>query len=345
MKQPLLLLLLHLWFRSSSCVVTIVLACPSFCCFQRQHQNSARTTTTTTNQQHTSSCKSPINFSFTSKSSLLYNHHNRNNIEVSIVNSNNDILSLADIRYQEWMTTDPNPPSIHNFRLATVEIFRERSVDGAMVFLAKLSNNNNNLVNKETTWRDASVVGAAELSPIELKDVVVIVPNINNEQQQQRNNVDGSINLLCYVTDVVTSSSSRRLGVGSILMNAVEKSARDLGTRCLLLHVADENEMARRFYEKLNYVYVVGDSSIDSDGMALLSLESVEGGSIKVDTNRLALNAGTTGQLLMMKELKESVLEGEEERKRKASDASQEIVKKGFGKQMVKRDKKMKRTN
>ncbi len=215
------------------------------------------------------------------------------------------------------------------------------------MFLAKVNHNNDNsLANDKETGRDGSVVGAAELSPIELKDVV-IVPNITNEQkQQERNNVDNS-NRLRYVTDVVTSSSSRRLGVGSKLMNDVEKSAWDLGTRCLLLHVEDENEMARRFYEKLNYVYVGGETTtIVSDGVASLHLESsVDGGegTINIDTNRLAVNAGTIGQLLMMKELTEPMLEVCEETTT-ATDASQEIGKRGFGMQTVKRNKKMKRT-
>jgi len=140
--------------------------------------------------------------------------------------------------------------------MATAEIYQERKIDGAVVFLAKKNNDNNNNDNNNDADGNSSV-GAAELSPIELKDVIVLPNNIDNEQQQQRNKVDdSSSNLLRYVTDVVTSSSSRRIGVGSILMDAVEKSAWDLGTRCLLLHVEEENDMARRFYEKLNYVYV-----------------------------------------------------------------------------------------
>eukprot|EP00984_Skeletonema_dohrnii_P021392 scaffold10677_cov80-Skeletonema_dohrnii-CCMP3373.AAC.2 len=64
------------------------------------------------------------------------------------------------------MADDPNPPSIHNFRMATAEIYQERSLDGAMVFLAKKNNDN---INNNDADGNASV-GAAELSPIELKD-------------------------------------------------------------------------------------------------------------------------------------------------------------------------------
>eukprot|EP00985_Skeletonema_marinoi_P016985 scaffold9241_cov135-Skeletonema_marinoi.AAC.8 len=304
--------------------------------------NSARTAS---NSQQRTSC-TPINYSSTStsKSSSVCNN---NNIEVSIINSNNDILSLADMRFQEWMADDPNPPSIHNFRMATAEIYQERKIDGAIVFLAKKNNDNNN--NNDADGN--SSVGAAELSPIELKDVIVLPNNIDNEQQQQRNKVDNtSSNLLRYVTDVVTSFSSRRLGVGSILMDAVEKSAWDLGTRCLLLHVEDENDMARRFYEKLNYVYVGKEHAAatttttllvdSSDRVSSLNLEETIGHTINIDTTRLAVNAGTTGQLLMMKELSEPVvLQGEE----RANDASREVIK-GFGRQTMKRDKKKKKT-
>ncbi len=242
------------------------------------------------------------------------------------------------MRYQEWMANDPNPPSMHNFRMATVEIYQERCLDGAMVFLAKQrrndhgdtssSNNSNYYCND---YEDDSV-GAAELSPIELKDVIVHSDNIDNN------------NLLRYVTDVVTSSYSRRLGVGSILMKATEKSAWDLGTRCLLLHVEEYNMMARRFYEKLNYVYVGADdnanSSFGGDGVASLKLEATVGHTINIDTSRLAMNAGTTGQLLMMKELSEPVLQVQEET---VNETSREVIK-GFGMKTSKRVKKKKRT-
>eukprot|EP00984_Skeletonema_dohrnii_P036731 scaffold38038_cov155-Skeletonema_dohrnii-CCMP3373.AAC.2 len=133
-------------------------------------------------------------------------------------------------------------------------------------------------------------------------------------------------------------------------MDAVEKSAWDLGTRCLLLHVEDENDMARRFYEKLNYVYVGKEHAaaaattsllVDSfGGVSSLNLEETIGHTINIDTTRLAVNAGTTGQLLMMKELSEPVLlQGEERTK----DASREVIK-GFGRQTMKRDKKKKKT-
>ncbi len=243
---------------------------------------------------------------------------NKEVIEVSTIQSNHDILSLADIRYQEWMANDENPPSLHNFRLATKDIYEERSADGAIVFLARMNSNNGR--------GGGEVVGAAELSPIELKDVVI---NKNNQQQH----------LLRYVTDVVTSSSSRRLGVGSTLMNYIEQTAyNDMGTRCLLLHVEENNDMARRFYEKLNYVYVdIDDSNDDNDvmwdesGAAVAKIEIRNDNLvIHIDSNRLAMNAGTTGQLLMMKELSEPLIIEEQE----------VVKKKGFGKQSTKKRKR-----
>ena len=255
-------------------------------------------------------------------------------IEVSTIQSNHDILSLANIRYQEWMANDDNPPSLYNFRLATNEIYEERCADGAIVFLARMISSNSN-------GREAEeVVGAAELSPIELKDVV-----IHNNQQQQH--------LIRYVTDVVTSSSSRRLGVGSTLMNYIEQTAyNDMGTRCLLLHVEEDNDMARRFYEKLNYIYVNIDDRKDGDDNDELSDESGAAMAkiviqnddlvIHIDSNRLAMNAGTSGQLLMMKELSEPAMSGRKGGEERIIEEQEEVVKKGFGKQSTKKRRRAK---
>ena len=253
------------------------------------------------------------------------------------------------MRYQEWMTNDPNPPSIRNFRLATIDICQERKMDGAMVFLAKRTDND---TASNNNCGGITLVGAAELSPIELKDVIVL-PDCSTMEQQQQQQLNS--NLLQYVTDVVTSSTSRRLGVGSILMNAIEKSAWDMGTRCLLLHVEADNDMALRFYEKLNYVHVGQEDEttkpfgVDSiiGGVVSLNLESSVGRMIPIDTNRLALNAGTTGQLLLMKELSSEppvgLLRGEEE-ERAITDAASRDVGKGFGMKSVTGKKKKKTT-
>ena len=261
------------------------------------------------------------------------------------------------------MSADPNPPSLHNFRLATMDICQERCRDGAMIFLAKKTTTDDDRKGSSSNnWGDGSVVvGAAELSPIELKDVIVL-PSCNTiDQPQQQQPKQLNNNLLQYITDVVTSSKSRRLGVGSTLMNAIEQSAWDMGTRCLLLHVEVENELARRFYDKLNYIPVVVDQEEDDDeevtttsattkelfgvesiGVTPLNLEESVGHTVYIDVNRLAMNAGTKGQLLLMKELSSeppALIRGEEEEGR-ADDALSREVAKGFGLKSVKRKQK-----
>ena len=266
------------------------------------------------------------------------------------------------------MSNDPNPPSLHNFRLATVDICQERCMDGATIFLAKKTTDDDDDDTRSSSdnyWGDESVVvGAAELSPIELKDVIVLPTynTIDQQQQQpqsqpQQQQQQINSNLLQYITDVVTSTTARRLGVGSTLMNAIEKTAWDMGTRCLLLHVEVENELARRFYDKLNYVPVVVDQQeedddevsttgtlfgVESIGVTPLNLEESVGHTVYIDVNRLAMNAGTTGQLLLMKELSSEppvLNRGEEDEG--VVDASREVVK-GFGVKSVKRKQKKK---
>ena len=402
--QPLLILLvLHLLLliRCSynlEPVLALALSPPHLRTSRKQHHQE--------NARATRRLRRPTISSFTStvSSSLCSSNSNsidqNQNVEVSIVQSNNDILSLANIRYQEWMITNDNesdsdhhhhppPPSIQTFRLATAEIYQERSLQGSLVFLAKTMNNSNSnnsnknddddsLIynDKEAAKSDISsvsvvaVVGAAELSPIELKDVIIST-NLSDsakqrQQQQQQLLQQDNHNIIRYVTDVVTSSSSRRLGIGSLLMNTLEKTAWEMfGTRCLLLHVERCNLMARRFYEKLNYVYVIsdGDSDVDDDddddddGTVLLNLKGMDDDEllITIDTNRLAMNAGTTGQLLMIKELSEPdpVLE---EKKEKEINIGTTIIKNvslqqvgkkgGFGTKQItrKNEKKKKRS-
>ena len=64
------------------------------------------------------------------------NIKNCNTVQISKVQTNNDILSLAKLRYQEWMINEVNPPLLSNFCKATAEIYNERKVDGSIVFLA-----------------------------------------------------------------------------------------------------------------------------------------------------------------------------------------------------------------
>jgi ribosomal protein S18 acetylase RimI-like enzyme len=242
-------------------------------------------------------------------------------ISVSRVQSNVDILSLADLRYKEWILQDDingtdeskASPSQHSFRLATAEICQERSKDDAIDFLAKYYNGNE------------EIVGAAELSPIETRGCI----RFNNDTHLKS---VSNTPIAMYATDIVTSSSHRRLGIGSKLMNELEDEAWRMGCRFVFLHVEYDNAVAIGFYHRLGYLDVQ-DNVRDDIGVVTLtftdegliavpttSLDTLAGENkdgtrideqvphhetIIVDTRQLAANAGTTGQLLMVKKLKE----------------------------------------
>ena len=229
---------------------------------------------------------------------------------ISKVQTNNDILSLAKLRYQEWMINEINPPILSNFCKATAEIYNERKVDGSIVFLAKL-------VHQSDDGSDEMVVGAAELSSIELQNCIINNSSDNND-----------IATPLYITDVVTSSNHRRFGIGTKLMTEVERVALyELNSRIVFLHVEYDNVTARKFYERLGYVDVSvgGEDIVRGDTIEVISISpnellqptavDIEDDTahnqqrmIILDTKHLAINAGTVGQLLMMKRLsKESI--------------------------------------
>ena len=145
--------------------------------------------------------------------------NNNNNIlpipvvVVTPVTTHQDIVDLANLRFDEWIHDDTVSRS--SFAMATADMVQERSAGGAIAFLAKLS---------------GTPVGAAELSPLEFA------------------NTSLSNNAL-YVTDVVTSKEYRRLGVASALMTALETTAKTLGVAELFLHIEPNNTAALHFYQ------------------------------------------------------------------------------------------------
>ncbi len=258
---------------------------------------------------------------------------------------------MADLRYNEWIlqsndddgnnsSSDDDthshshhrpPPSRSSFRLATSEIYHERTAEGSTVFLAMMTEEevvDSNHDGDDIPSQRVVAVGAAELSPIELKGVF-------NEKDHA-----AIVDIIkpMYITDVVTSSSYRHRGIGSNLMHFIENYAwMEKGTRIVYLHVAMENVGAKRFYERLGYrdaVVVVNrrleeeedenendECAKDSNnsqvgrrgGIESSSLVEVDGvehecsrkedGITSIDYDRLAENAGTVGQILMMKRL------------------------------------------
>ncbi|KAL9186703.1 hypothetical protein ACHAXT_005941 [Thalassiosira profunda] len=238
-----------------------------------------------------------------------------NSIRVSTIDANDDIIALADLRYREWMAGDPNAPKLSSFRLATAEIYEERRQEGSTVFLARISNGGGNDV----------AVGAAELSPIEMRGA------LTGDEDTLRP---------LYVTDVVAASSHRRLGIGSKLMDAVEKEARETGSRVLFLHVKHDNVGARRFYERRGYVDTMGEDFIG--GRISIRLQSSRSNDdthdvMTIDANILAENAGTVGQLLMMKELSPPLIDDAP-----IQSTNSALVGGGFGKRVATTRKKRK---
>mmetsp|Transcript_6814 Transcript_6814/g.14294 ORF Transcript_6814/g.14294 Transcript_6814/m.14294 type:complete len:285 (-) Transcript_6814:4-858(-) len=200
----------------------------------------------------------------------------RAKITVYPVTTQADVLALADLRYDEWIAGgdngEPNgsPPTRFAFRMATAEIAAERSEGGARTFLARLNDDSSPSI----------AVGAAELSPIEF----------NGAETGKYITGDASSPKL-YVTDVVTSSKHRRMGIANSLMDAVELCACDMcndNDILLYLHVKRDNEPALNFYSNPKRGYAVPRS------------EQLKG----IDVNQLEKNAGTAGQILLHKAVK-----------------------------------------
>lgn len=212
--------------------------------------------------------------------------------------SSQDVMDLADMRYREWIQddgTDQNTPSLGAFRMATAEILQERTQEGAMTFLARIPSKDSSM----------TVVGSAELSPIEVRGLTP--PSLSETESKW-----------LYVTDVVTSSSHRRLGVGTALMDAMEREAAlQLNATRIYLHVCTDNTGAIEFYCKRGYL----EAKTSDD---------------QVDTEKLAEAAGAIGQMLLQKELILGEMQENDparQRKQVGFGKQKQGGKKGFGKQ------------
>eukprot|EP00978_Attheya_sp_CCMP212_P019649 scaffold55276_cov55-Attheya_sp.AAC.6 len=225
------------------------------------------------------------------KNHNIANSRNSPTIRVTCVTSSMDVRALADLRFTEWIMTDEEDgtttdsdsdsrptPSAQAFRMATAEITAERRAQGAVAVIA------------QTT--DGTAVGAAELSPIELQQCVLHDATLSSSEDGV---LVGQEDYYYYVTDVVTARTHRRMGVGKALMEAIEQEASKSNkgatatttitttTAWLLLHVKEDNGAALHFYKRGGYL---------EPPPQLLH---------KLDTDRLARNAGTIGQILLSK--------------------------------------------
>lgn len=213
-------------------------------------------------------------------SSLTPRTNSRTNprIQVSPVQTPQDLIDLATLRYQEWMMEEPEDrrPSKLAFERATAEIQQERMSAQAVAFLAR--------------WVDESspisrpVVGAAELSPIEVEGCL-----------KQKEKLNRPEDCYLYVTDVVTAQGYRRRGIAAELMKVVEqygvaKGCESMKNTKLLLHVEPTNHAALSFYQAIGYQCICNEphSDVTSD----------------IDISQLADNAGVgSKQILLFKSI------------------------------------------
>lgn len=223
-------------------------------------------------------------------------------VTASPVQTQADIVALADLRYDEWiandnasdgddnLSSDPPLPSRYAFRMATAEIAAERTEGGAVAFLAILAAagkqptaNTDGKSDDITALSKGLPVGAAELSPIEFDGA--ITPQLSHDKDTSTAQQPTRL----YVTDVVTSSKHRRIGIANKLMDSLESFAlENFGTDTMLyLHVKKGNAAAQKFYQNPKRGYVAPTS------------EQLQ----NIDVRRLEDNAGTAGQILMCKSL------------------------------------------
>ena len=190
-----------------------------------------------------------------------------------------DVAGLADLRYDEWMSSSMRPPpSRYAFRMATAEIAAERAEAGAVTFLAR----------QHTRARESggAIVGAAELSPIEFEGTQPC-----RGEADPRPNDQNHVSL--YVTDVVTSSKHRRMGIANRLMDALEHYAyetfasgkgkeseneNDTSVVTLYLHVKPDNPSARSFYANPERGYGEPPSTLPFDTALLEDNAGIETG-------------------------------------------------------------------
>jgi ribosomal protein S18 acetylase RimI-like enzyme len=245
-----------------------------------------------------------------SSSSSITNTNTKSIIDIDVVKTQSDIIALADLRYNEWISIDDyendynknncnnnnnnsnnnhntiiekqneneqqqrrplSQPSRYAFRMATKEIYEERSIDGSIVFLARLVVDNDDSISAlQKSVVVGEVVGSAELSPIEFNNTNRATTMINHLNEDENEDEEKQHKYL-YATDVVTSSKHRRMGIANSLMDTLEQYAynneeqeyNDINnnsnktTVTLFLHVKVDNDVAYTFYTNSRRGYCI----------------------------------------------------------------------------------------
>ena len=248
------------------------------------------------------------------------NDREEEEVIVTRVETEQDWIAFADLRYEEWMvplgTTGSSSSSSHNsspvptvpsrqaFRCATRDIYLEDRPRSLLV-LAKRRRRRKQQRDKhqpeenpdEDEDEEMVVLGGAEWSPYEVEAGLVLPSTTMKESSS-------SSFSLGYVTDVVTAVPYRKQGIGRLIMTTLETLAVTLATTTtpttmdeppqqpptthfLLLHVHPDNTSALRFYrQQLGYTTVLSSE-----------LEKC------LDVRKLEKEAGTEGQILLVKKL------------------------------------------
>ncbi|OEU07393.1 hypothetical protein FRACYDRAFT_197724 [Fragilariopsis cylindrus CCMP1102] len=264
------LFLLVLLFNYTDCIVTV---------------DAFSVTVSSSSSSSLSSSSSPITDTNTNTKSI---------IDVDVVKTQSDIIALADLRYNEWIKNENaqqrrrplSQPSRYAFRMATKEIYEERSMDGSIVFLARLVVDNDDSISARQKSVVGKVVGSAELSPIEFNGATINIKLREDEEEEENNENyedEEERHKYLYVTDVVTSSKHRRMGIANSLMDTLEKYAYNDEEQeeyndnnindnnennnnkktmiTLFLHVKVDNDAAQTFYSSSRRGYCIPTSN------------------------------------------------------------------------------------
>lgn len=79
---------------------------------------------------------------------------------------------------------------------------------------------------------------------------------------------------LAEILGVVVTPSHRRMGLGTFLLRAAERTLKEWGTSVIITHINENNEASKRFFSKNGYVYS-GIREEYSDACGALRVEEV----------------------------------------------------------------------
>jgi ribosomal protein S18 acetylase RimI-like enzyme len=245
-------------------------------------------------------------------------------VVVTRVETEQDWIAFADLRYDEWIVPPSNSstgnnrgssgssivvPSRQAFRCATRDIYLEERPRSILV-LAKRRKQQDDEHDDDDSKQEMVVMGGAEWSPYEV-EASLVAPATTNDPTTSSSLSSSSFSA-GYVTDVVTAVPYRNQGIGRLIMTALETLAvtsatattsstttttpidaqrQPPKTHFILLHVHPDNASALRFYQQ-QLGYTTTTTTLQSS-----ELEKM------LDIGKLEQEAGTEGQILLVKKI------------------------------------------